>query len=128
MRTARDLVNEPANVLTPPGDGGARAQAMSDDAGLRCTVLNEDAMRELGMGILLAVSVGSVNPAQMIMLEHAPAGHEEEAPLVLVGKGITFDTGWHHPEAQRRHVDDEGRHGGRGRGDRGRWKQLRGSA
>lgn len=92
VRTARDLVNEPANVLTPL-EMAARAQAMSDDAGLLCTVLNEDAMRELGMGILLAVSVGSVNPAQMIMLEHAPAGHEEEAPLVLVGKGITFDTG-----------------------------------
>jgi hypothetical protein len=45
------------------------------------------------MNILLAVSRGSANEAQLIVLEHAPAGHEDAAPLVLVGKGITFDTG-----------------------------------
>ena len=91
---ARDLVNEPPNVLTPL-EMAARAQAMASETavGLKCTVLDEAAMREAGMGILLAVSEGSANPAQFIILEHAPAGHAEEAPLVFVGKGVTFDTG-----------------------------------
>ena len=91
--SARDLVNEPANLLTPL-EMAARAQAMAADTavGLKCTVLDEAAMQEEGMGILLAVSKGSANPAQFVVLEHAPAG-DTEAPLVLVGKGITFDTG-----------------------------------
>ena len=89
--SARDLVNEPANLLTPV-EMAARARAMASDVGLECTVLDEAAMEEEGMGILLAVSQGSTNPAQFIILEHAPAG-SSEAPLIFVGKGITFDTG-----------------------------------
>ncbi|MDE0199995.1 MAG: leucyl aminopeptidase, partial [Caldilineaceae bacterium] len=89
--SARDLVNEPANLLTPV-EMAARARAMASDVGLKCTVLDEAAMEEEGMGILLAVSQGSVNPAQFVILEHAPAG-SSEAPLIFAGKGITFDTG-----------------------------------
>ncbi len=92
VNRARDLVNEPANMLTPV-ELARRAQAMAQEAGLACTVLGEDEMRELGMNILLAVSQGSAQEAQLVILEHAPAGTEEDAPLVLVGKGITFDTG-----------------------------------
>jgi leucyl aminopeptidase len=66
---------------------------MAASVGLRCTVLGEAEMAALKMNILLAVSRGSSHEAQMIVLEHAPAGHGDEAPLVLVGKGITFDTG-----------------------------------
>ena len=47
----------------------------------------------MGMKILLAVSRGSAREARLIILEHTPEGHEKEQPLVLVGKGITFDTG-----------------------------------
>src|SRR5699024_3186827 len=47
----------------------------------------------LGMGAFAAVAAGSVNEPRLVILEHAPAGHEEEAPLVVVGKGITFDSG-----------------------------------
>lgn len=89
---ARDYVSEPPNVLYPVVFA-QRAQAMAQEVGLQCTVLDEAAMRALGMNILLAVSQGSENEAQMIILEHAPAGTEEQAPLILVGKGITFDTG-----------------------------------
>ncbi|MFZ1769231.1 MAG: leucyl aminopeptidase [Caldilinea sp.] len=92
VNLARDLSNEPPNVLYPVAMA-RRAQTMAADAGLHCTILGEDAMRELEMNILLAVSRGSVNEAQLVVLEHAPAGSETEAPLVLVGKGITFDTG-----------------------------------
>ncbi|MCC9077756.1 leucyl aminopeptidase [Litorilinea aerophila] len=89
---ARDYISEPPNVLTPV-EFARRAQAMAEEVGLRCTVLGEAEMRELKMGMLLAVSQGSANEAQLIILEHAPAGSEAQQPLVLVGKGITFDTG-----------------------------------
>ncbi len=92
VNLARDLSNEPPNVLYPVAMA-RRAQAMAAEVGLQCTVLGEEAMHELGMNILLAVSRGSVHEAQLIVLEHVPAGRESEAPLVLVGKGITFDTG-----------------------------------
>jgi leucyl aminopeptidase len=66
---------------------------MAATVGLQCTVLGEETMRELGMDILLAVSRGSAHEAQLILLEHQPDGTENQPPLVLVGKGITFDTG-----------------------------------
>lgn len=90
--TTRNLVSEPPNVLYPM-ELATRARQMAEEVGLKSTVLGEAAMRELGMNILLAVSKGSANEAQFIILEHAPAGHEEEQPLVFAGKGITFDTG-----------------------------------
>jgi leucyl aminopeptidase len=92
IQTARDLSNEPPNVLNPVAMT-ARAQALAAATGLHCTVLGEAEMAALNMGILLAVSRGSANEAQMIVLEHAPARLENAPPLVLVGKGITFDTG-----------------------------------
>ncbi|MEZ4865927.1 MAG: leucyl aminopeptidase [Caldilineaceae bacterium] len=92
VQRARDFVSEPPNVLYPV-EFARRAQQMAQEVGLRFSVLGEAAMRELGMNILLAVSQGSENEAQMIFLEHAPAGAETQAPLLLVGKGITFDTG-----------------------------------
>jgi leucyl aminopeptidase len=92
VNVARDLSNEPPNVLYPV-EMAQRAEAMAKRTGLRCTILDEAAMSELGMNILLAVSRGSVNEAQLVILEHAPSGSAEQAPLVLVGKGITFDTG-----------------------------------
>jgi leucyl aminopeptidase len=70
-----------------------RARAMAERVGLRCTVLGEQEMVAEKMNILLAVSRGSANEAQFVILEHAPQGTAEIAPLVFVGKGITFDTG-----------------------------------
>lgn len=89
---ARDLVSEPPNVLYPKAFA-ERAEAMASETGLRCSVLSKKDMRELGMGLVLAVSRGSARKPRMIILEHAPSGTESEPPLVLVGKGITFDTG-----------------------------------
>jgi leucyl aminopeptidase len=90
--STRTYVSEPPNVLTPVEFAG-RARAMAETVGLTCTVLNEAEMQALKMNILLAVSQGSENEAQLVILEHTPPGTEEQAPLVLVGKGITFDTG-----------------------------------
>lgn len=89
---ARNYVSEPPNVFFP-AEFARQAQQMAESVGLQCTVLGEAEMSELGMGILLAVSQGSEREAQLIILEHTPPGTEQQAPLVLVGKGITFDTG-----------------------------------
>lgn len=90
--SARDLSNEPPNILFPEAMT-ARAKAMAERTGLKFSVLGEAEMREFGMGILLAVSQGSRREAQLIIMEHAPKGTAKDAPLVLVGKGVTFDTG-----------------------------------
>ena len=89
---ARDLSNEPPNVLFPE-EMANRAKAMAKRTGLKFSVLGEGEMRKLGMNILLAVSQGSAREAQLIIMEHAPKGKTKDAPLVLVGKGVTFDTG-----------------------------------
>jgi len=89
---ARDLTSEPPNVLNPV-EFARRARVMAAELGMGCTVLGEAEMRAEKMNILLGVSQGSANEAQLIILEHAPAGTATQPPLVLVGKGITFDTG-----------------------------------
>lgn len=90
--SARDYASEPPNILYPK-TFAERAARMAEEVGLHYTVLKRKDMRELGMGLVLAVSRGSARAPRMIILEHAPAGTESQAPLVLVGKGITFDTG-----------------------------------
>ncbi|MBV7330499.1 leucyl aminopeptidase [Chloroflexi bacterium TSY] len=92
VHSARDYISEPPNILYPI-EFARRAHAMAEETGLSFSVLDESKMQELNMGILLAVSQGSTHEAQMIILEHAPCGTENENPLILVGKGITFDTG-----------------------------------
>ncbi|MEW5957803.1 MAG: leucyl aminopeptidase [Chloroflexota bacterium] len=88
---ARTLVNQPGNVATPNAITRA-AQAMAAEVGLTCTVWDEDKLREQGMGALLAVNQGATQPARFIIMEHRPAGVADR-PLVLVGKGVAFDTG-----------------------------------
>ncbi len=91
---ARQLVNEPGNVLTPTVLG-ARAKAMCDEAGLRCEVYGMDKLKELGMGAFVAVAQGSAEAPALIVMTYEPEGGTAEgAPVMgLVGKGITFDTG-----------------------------------
>jgi leucyl aminopeptidase len=88
---ARDLVNRPANHLTPTMLADV-AQDVADEGELSCQVLGEAAMRELGMGALLAVAQGSEEPAKFVILEHN-AGEKGLDTLVVIGKGITFDSG-----------------------------------
>ena len=88
---ARDLVNRPANYATPTLLA-QRAQEMAGEFGMACQVLDEDEMTELGMGSLLSVAQGTDEPARLIILEHN-AGRDDLDTVVLVGKGITFDSG-----------------------------------
>ena len=89
----RELVNEPANRMTP-STLAARAKAMAAEQGLECEVLDQDRMKQLGMGSLLGVAMGSAEPPAMIVLRYRPAGEATQtAHLGLVGKGVTFDSG-----------------------------------
>jgi leucyl aminopeptidase len=89
---ARTLGNEPSNVLTPR-ELAARARAAAEGTSLAVTVLDETAIADLGMGLLLGVAKGSAEPPRLIVLDHHPPGAPERPVLGLVGKGITFDTG-----------------------------------
>jgi leucyl aminopeptidase len=88
----RDLVNEPANLLTPLGMADAAAK-MAGEFALECEVLDREAMQKLGMGSLLGVAIGSAEPPVLIVLRYRPANAQGGAHLGLVGKGVTFDTG-----------------------------------
>ena len=88
----RELVNEPANILTP-GVLAQRAQAMAAESGLECEILDQDRMKQLGMGSLLGVAMGSSEPPYLIIVRYTPASAKSADHLGLVGKGVTFDTG-----------------------------------
>ena len=89
---ARNLVNAPANIMTPSRLADT-ALALAKRHRFGCRVLTRTEMAKLGMGALLSVNDGSNNDARFIVLEYFPASGKKRAPLVLVGKGITFDTG-----------------------------------
>ena len=86
----RELVTEPANVLYPESFV-ERCQARFAGTGVELTVLDEPAMRALGMGALLGVAQGSVRPARLLALVWNGGG--DAKPTAFVGKGVTFDTG-----------------------------------
>jgi leucyl aminopeptidase len=89
---ARDLANQPANLL-PPSRMAEAAAAMASEHGLECQVLDRAAMENLGMGALLGVAQGSVEPPALIVIRYRPEKAASPAHLGLVGKGVTFDTG-----------------------------------
>ncbi len=91
LALTRTLVAEPANIIYPESFV-ERVRAETEGLGLEITVLDEAAMSELGMGSLLAVSLGSVREARVLALRWQGAGEGDPA-LALVGKGVTFDTG-----------------------------------
>jgi len=88
--TARDLVNEPGNTLTPT-ELARRAQAMARAARVRCEVLGPRELRRLGAGALLGVARGSQEPPRLIVLTYR--GRRSGPHLGMVGKGVTFDSG-----------------------------------
>ena len=89
---ARDLVNHPANIMTPTRMAEAAREA-AGDAGLELDIIDRDGMRAHGMGALLGVAQGSAEPPQLIALTYRGDPEHPANNLGLVGKGITFDTG-----------------------------------
>lgn len=92
VNLARELGNLPGNICTPSYLASEAKRLARGQVKLNVKVLEEKQMKELGMGSLLSVSAGSDQPAKLIVLEYK-GGNKNDAPIALVGKGITFDTG-----------------------------------
>lgn len=88
----RELVTEPANVLYPE-TFVERVRAVAEPLGVTVTVLDEEALKRIGAGALLGVGQGSARPPRIMALEWNGASDPDAAPLALVGKGVTFDSG-----------------------------------
>jgi len=88
---ARDLVNAPSNEVTPAALA-AYARKLSRTQRLKCRVMGPQQLKKRNMNGILGVGKGSSNTPRLIILEHAPA-RSSGKPIVLVGKGITFDSG-----------------------------------
>ena len=88
---ARDLANQPGNICTPSWLA-EQAQEMASSRGIEAEILGPAEMQELGMHLLLGVAQGSRQEPRLIVL-HYRGGAEDAAPIVLVGKGLTFDAG-----------------------------------
>ncbi|CAK8715017.1 putative cytosol aminopeptidase [Candidatus Electronema halotolerans] len=91
---ARDMANEPGNVWTPKRFAEF-GEKLAKDHDLECTVLSRPEMKKLGMGGLLGVSQGSIQPAKLVILRYQGGGDKDKKTptLMLVGKGLTFDAG-----------------------------------
>jgi leucyl aminopeptidase len=93
MALTRDLANLPANVCTPTHLArSAQSLAKAHPGKLRVRVLDEAQLKRLKMGSFLSVTAGTEEPARLIVLQYA-GGAGGEAPIALVGKGVTFDSG-----------------------------------
>ena len=88
--TARDMANEPGNLWTPR-EFAEYAMSLAKQYELKCTVLDKARLKKMGMNGLLAVSQGSDVPPKLIILEHNPKNYQKT--IMLVGKGLTFDSG-----------------------------------
>ena len=92
MQLAKDLGNLPGNICTPGYLAGEARKLARSYKKFTASILEEKEMQELGMGALLSVSRGSRQPAKLITM-HYKGGKPKEKPVVLVGKGLTFDAG-----------------------------------
>ena len=89
---ARDLVNEPPNTLTPV-EMANRAKKLGEEHGYTTTIFDKKKLQELGFGGLLGVNMGSQDPPTFTIMEYKPDNAKNSKPIVIVGKGVTFDTG-----------------------------------
>jgi len=90
---ARDLVNGPNNFVNAE-TLSREAVKVAKECGAKLTVLNKKQLEKLGMGALVGVNLGSEREARLVVMEYKPKGvSKKEKPVLLVGKGITFDSG-----------------------------------
>lgn len=92
INTAKELANLPANICTPRYLAEQARSLAKGNTKLTTQILDEKKMADLGMGALLSVSAGSDEPARLIVMNYK-GGPAKQRPYVLVGKGVTFDTG-----------------------------------
>ncbi|MGB0885203.1 MAG: leucyl aminopeptidase family protein [Chitinophagales bacterium] len=89
---AKDLVNEPQSYLNAV-QYAADIKALGKDAGFDVTIFDKKKIEKLKMGGILAVNKGSIQEPTFVIMEHKPAKALNKKPIVLVGKGVTYDTG-----------------------------------
>ncbi|MCZ6805173.1 MAG: leucyl aminopeptidase [Proteobacteria bacterium] len=92
IKLTRDLANRPSNICTPSYLAQQATKLAKEHRSLTVNILEEADMKKLGMDSLLSVSQGSDEPARLITLEYKDS-KKSQKPIVLVGKGVTFDTG-----------------------------------
>ena len=104
----RHLVNTPSNRKSPELLAQV-AREIGEQNDLKVTVWDEQKIQKEKMGALYAVGMGSDNPPRFIVIEYAPSGTENDAPICLVGKGISFDTGGYSlkPSASMEEMKDD---------------------
>ena len=91
INLAKDLGNTPPNICNPTFLSKEALKLKKINKTIKVSIIDEPKMKSLGMGSLLSVSQGSKQPAKLVAIEYMPM--KNKAPIVLVGKGITFDTG-----------------------------------
>ncbi|NOY62294.1 MAG: leucyl aminopeptidase [Gammaproteobacteria bacterium] len=89
---AKNLANLPANICTPTYLAEQSIDLAKQFDNISTTIIDPPEMEKLGMGALLAVAKGAVHPAKLIVIEYR-GGNKNDAPIALVGKGVTFDSG-----------------------------------
>lgn len=92
VNLTRDWAHEPANVINPVSLA-ERVTDFGQRHNLKVTVIDDQALKDMGAGAILAVGKGSKNPSRLILIEYPGKGDTQAAPVVVVGKAITFDTG-----------------------------------
>jgi leucyl aminopeptidase len=92
IKLARDLANLPPNICTPTYMGNQATRLSKEFPSIKTKILDGPAIKALKMGAFLAVTQGSVQPPRLIVCEYR-GGPKNLAPICLIGKGITFDTG-----------------------------------
>ncbi len=92
MNLCKDLGNSPANICTPTYLA-TTAKKIATELGVSAKIMSKEEIKQLGMNAFLAVAQGSTTDAQLIELSYHGAAVTNEKPIVLVGKGITFDSG-----------------------------------
>ena len=93
MNLSKYLGDLPGNICTPSFLAKEAKKLAMDHSQLSCKIINEAEMKSLGMHSLLSVTAGTKQPAKMIILKYNGSTKEREKPIVLVGKGVTFDSG-----------------------------------
>ncbi len=92
IRLTKNLANRPANLCTPTVLANEAKKLSANNKSIRISVMNETQMKKLKMNTLLSVAQGTTQPAKLITLQYSN-GKNNKRPIVLVGKGVTFDSG-----------------------------------
>ena len=92
MKLTQDLANMPSNFCTPTYLAET-AENLAKEYGFDCNILERQQMLEMGMGAFMAIAQGGDQPPKMICLSYQGSENKDDAPIALVGKGVTFDTG-----------------------------------